>query len=181
MSTDGCDPVPVADNGMVSVDYDGDGYAETIQGDQNRDGYYETLYIDRNVDGVVDEVQQDTNLDGRVDVQQVDDNFDRTADRTFVDTDGDGTLEQQGVMPTGQPGSIPAAQPADQGYAPGTAPADQGGVPTDFSGQSPEDLAQWLNHPNVQANPELEALIKRMLSFNTNASYDFLNIDSDPQ
>ena len=177
MSTDGCDPVPTADDVMTAVDHDGDGYAETLQWDQNRDGYAETLLVDRNLDGVTEETQVDTDLDGVVDTQLVDDNLDGYTDRTFVDTNGDGDLEQQGqsVIPPGQPGGQPAGQPADQGIV----PAQPSELPADMQGQSPEDLAQWLNHPNVQSNPELEALIKRMLNFNNFSSQQFLDIKTD--
>lgn len=169
MSVDGFEPTLSSGSGGIPVDHDGDGRAEALYVDAHGDGYHETIVFDRDGDGYYEEIQNDSNLDGRVDVQMVDDNLDRVIDRTFVDTDGDGLLEQQNVsvIPPGQPGGAPAV---DQGYSP------QGEVPTDFSGQSPEDLAQWLNHPNVQANPELESLIRRMLNFSNNASMDFLNI-----
>ena len=182
MSTDGCDPVPTADD-MTAVDHDHDGYAETLQWDQNRDGYAETLLIDRDLDGVTEETQIDSDLDGRVDTQLVDDDLDGATDRTYLDTDGDGDLEQQGqsVIPPGQPGGepvdqglAPTGEPADQGMAPTGEPAEPFQLPTDMSGQSPEDLAQWLNHPNVQDNPELKQLIKDMLAFGPNSGGLFL-------
>jgi hypothetical protein len=131
----------------ISVDLDGDGWAETIVSDLNHDGIadaYDSIdpYTGMHVIAV------DTDFDGMIDAVAIDDDGDGMADVAAIDLDGDGTFETELDPMTGEIVSPPFDPTLDPDLDRSLDPTD----PFDDASTLPEsDL-----DPDVHGDPMAE-------------------------